>query len=68
MVEGHEEVYGQLRSRVDVGNFGDNKGVVTPEKESNPVEGDVNQWAAGSITVVRHHLEQAKQIQDHLKN
>ena len=68
MVDGHEDVYDMLRSRVDVGNFGDNKGIVTPEKESNPVEGDVNQWAAGSIGVVKHHLEEAKQIQEHLKN
>jgi putative membrane protein len=69
MVEGHEDVYNMLRSRVDVGNFGDNKGVVTPEKEhGDVVEGDVNQWAAGSIGVVKHHLEEAKQIQDHLKN
>lgn len=68
MVDGHEDVYDMLRSRVDVGNFGDNKGVVTPEKEhGDPVEGDVNQWAAGSLGVVKHHLDQAKQIQDHLK-
>jgi putative membrane protein len=69
MVDGHEDVYGMLRSRVDVGNFGDNEGVVTPEKEhGDVVEGDVNQWAAGSIGVVKHHLEEAKQIQDHLKS
>jgi len=68
MVDGHEDVYDMLRSRVDVGNFGGNKGVVTPEREHDPVDGDVNQWAAGSIGVVKHHLDEAKQIQDHLKN
>ena len=68
MVDGHEDVYDMLRSRVDVGNFGDNKGVVTPEKEhGDRVEGDVNQWAAGSLGVIKHHLDQARQIHDHLK-
>ena len=69
MVNGHKNVYDMLRSRVDVGNFGDNKGVVTPEKEhGDRVEGDINQWAAGTLWTVKHHLEEAKQIQDQLKD
>ena len=68
MVDSHEDVYEAIRSRVDIGNFGEDKGVVTPEKESNPVEGDVNQWAAGTLGVVISHIEEARFIQDQLKS
>ena len=68
MVDAHEDVYEMLRSRVDIGNFGDNKGVVTPEKESNPVEGDVNQWAAGTLGTVIAHIDEAKYLENQLKN
>ena len=68
MVDSHEDSYEMIRSRVDIGNFGEDKGVVTPEKESNPVEGDVNQWAAGTLGVVISHIEEARFIADQLKN
>jgi putative membrane protein len=68
MVDGHEEVLDMLQSRVNEDHFGDNKGAVTPEKANDPVEANVNQWAADTLPVVKHHLEEAKEIQDHLKN
>ena len=56
------------------GTFGAGKadaerdGSVKPEKADNHLEASVNSWAAETLPVVRHHLDEAKQIQDNLKN
>lgn len=56
------------------GTFGSGKadaernGQVKPEKADNHVEASVNTWAADTLPVVRHHLDDAKQINDKLQN
>lgn len=56
------------------GTFGSGKadaernGAVKPEKADDHFEASVNSWAAETLPVVRHHLDEAKQIQDSLKN
>jgi putative membrane protein len=56
------------------GTFGSGKaeaerdGSVKPEKADNHADASVNSWAAETLPVVRHHLDEAKQIQDKLQN
>jgi putative membrane protein len=56
------------------GTFGSGKaeaernGAVQPEKADDHLEASVNSWAAQTLPTVRHHLDEAKQIQDKLQN
>jgi putative membrane protein len=56
------------------GTFGSGKaeaernGQVKPEKADNHSEASINTWAADTLPVVRHHLDEAKQINDKLQN
>jgi putative membrane protein len=68
MVDGHQDVINQLQKHASEDRFGDNKGAVKPEPSNKASEASVNQWAAKALPTVREHLDQAKQIQDHLKN
>jgi putative membrane protein len=64
MVQGHQDVVDRLQTRASEDRFGDNKGTVKPEGSDNPVEADINQWAAMALPTVRHHLDEAKRIKD----
>lgn len=66
MVEGHEDVVDRLQTRASEDRFGDDKGSVRPEGSDNPVEADINQWAAGALPTVRHHLDEARRVHDGL--
>ena len=66
MVDGHETVVDRLQTRASEDRFGDDKGAVKPESSDNPVEADLNQWAAAALPTVRHHLDEAKRIHDGL--
>lgn len=66
MVEGHEDVVDRLQTRASEDRFGDDKGSVQPESSDNPVEADINQWAAAALPTVRHHLEEARRVHDSL--
>lgn len=66
MVDGHEDVVDRLQTRASEDRFGDDKGEVKPERSGNPVEGALNQWAAKALPTVRHHLDEAKRINDGL--
>jgi putative membrane protein len=66
MVEGHEDVVDRLQTRASEDRFGGDKGEVKPERSDNPVEAALNQWAAKALPTVRHHLDEAKRINDGL--
>ena len=66
MVQGHQDVVDRLQTRASEDRFGDNKGAVKPEGSNNPVEADLNQWAATALPTTRHHLDEAKRINDGL--
>jgi putative membrane protein len=66
MVGGHEDAVDRLQTRANEDRFGDDKGTVKPERSDNPVEADINTWAATALPVVRHHLDEAKRIHDGL--
>ena len=56
MVDGHQEVKDMLESRAN-------------EKPNNePVENNVNQWAAKTLPKVEQHLQQAEQLRDKLQD
>jgi putative membrane protein len=76
MVDGHQDVVDRLESHVD-SNAGLKDRVtgapakdtnVSPEKADSHVEASINQWSAATLPVVRHHLDEAKTIQDSLKD
>lgn len=73
MVDDHEDVVGDLRSRVDenrsladrvTGKNPESPAATKPESSDNPVTMSVNQWAADALPVVERHLDRAKQIKD----
>lgn len=66
MVAGHEDVVDRLQTRASEDRFGDDKGKVRPEGSDNPVEASINQWAAKALPTVRHHLDEAKRINERL--
>jgi putative membrane protein len=68
MVDSHQDVVDHLQSRADVDRVGDNKGSVTPEPSDNAVESGLNQWAAKALPTARHHLDEARRINDTLGN
>ena len=74
MVQNHEDVVDMLEKRVDTnasvkdtvtGAPAKDTNVV-PEKSDNHVTMSVNQWAADTLPTARHHLDEAKMIQDKL--
>jgi len=74
MVDGHEDAVDALQSRVDstaslkdkVTDPSKADKQVVPEKTDNVVAASVNDWAAQALPVVRHHLDEAKAINDKL--
>jgi len=75
MVDGHEDVVRELRSRVDenrsltdrvTGKNPENPADVKPEQSDNQVKASVNQWAADTLPTVERHLDRAKEIKDAL--
>jgi putative membrane protein len=83
MVDNHSDAVDSLESRVDVnerattgttGTLSNDKaqaeenGNVSPEQSDNRVDASVNKWAADTLPTVRHHLDEAKQIQAQLTN
>lgn len=81
MVDNHSDAVDKLESRVDVnkttGTTGtlpnskaqtEENGNVSPERADNHVEASLNHWAADTLPTVRHHLDDAKQIQARLTN
>jgi putative membrane protein len=74
MVDDHENAVDSLESRVDstaglkdrITNKDSANAQVVPEKTDNAPAMAVNQWAAKTLPVVRHHLDEAKTIHDKL--
>jgi putative membrane protein len=65
MVDGHQDVLDALESRVD--KSGDDKmPSYTAKKSDDPIDRELNQWAATTAPNVRKHLERAKQLKDRL--
>jgi putative membrane protein len=77
MVDGHEDVVKDLRSRVDedrslgdrvTGKNPEDRSSVKPETSDDKVKMSVNEWAANTLPTVEHHLDRAKQIKDHVEH
>ena len=68
MVDSHQEMINHLQSKASEDRVGDNKGEVQPERADNPVEQSLNQWAANTLPTARHHLDEARRINDALDN
>jgi putative membrane protein len=74
MVDGHEDVVDALETRVDstaglkdrVTNNDTAANQVTPEKTDNAPKAAVNAWATKALPTVRHHLDEAKKLDDRL--
>jgi putative membrane protein len=74
MVDDHQNAVDSLESRVDstaslkdkITDKDAKDTQVVPENTDNAVAAAVNQWAAQSLPVVRHHLDEAKMINDKL--
>lgn len=74
MVDDHGNAVDSLESRVDstaslkdkVTDPSKADKQVVPEKTDNVVAASVNDWAAKTLPVVRHHLDEAKAINDKL--
>lgn len=72
MVDDHENAVDSLESRVDstaslkdkITDKDSKDTQVVPEKTDNAVAASVNEWAAQALPVVRHHLDEAKAIND----
>jgi putative membrane protein len=69
MVEGHEDVVDLLESRTDrAGLIGEDKNApARAEQSDNPVTSAINQWATTTLPRTRHHLEEARRIQNQLQ-
>jgi len=75
MVDDHQDAVDSLEGRVDstaslkervTDRDSANSSQVVPEKTDNTVAASVNEWAAKTLPVVRHHLDEAKMINDRL--
>jgi putative membrane protein len=66
MIDSHENVINHLQTRANEDRFGDNKGQTTPERTDDAVAMQINQWAAKTLPTARHHLEEARRINDGL--
>lgn len=67
MVQGHQDVIDRLQTRTEEHRFGDDTGTVEPEPNDNSVEASLNLWAARALPTVRHHLDEAKRIDEALE-
>ena len=67
MVDGHEKMADLLQTRANEDRLGDNKGTATPERSGDAMAADINQWAAEKLPTTRHHLDEAKRINDGLR-
>jgi putative membrane protein len=74
MVDSHEDAVDALQSRVDstaglkdriTGNDAATR-QVAPEKTDNAPKAAVNEWAASTLPTIRHHLDEAKKLDDRL--
>jgi putative membrane protein len=65
MVDDHESTVKALEDRLDKEGPDENPRY-TPKKNDNPVEMELNQWAADAIPTVRKHLEKAKELDQKL--
>jgi putative membrane protein len=65
MVDDHESTVKALEDRLDKEGTDENPSY-TPKKNDNPVEMELNQWAAKAIPTVRKHLEKAKELDQKL--
>jgi putative membrane protein len=80
MVDDHSDAVDKLESRTTPADHGatgttgtlldrsDKDTNVKPDKADNRVEASVNQWAADTLPTVRHHLDEAKQIEAQIDN
>lgn len=68
MIDSHESIINHLQRRASEDRFGENKGTVKPERSDNPVEASLNQWAAMTLPTARHHLDEARRVNDSLGN
>jgi len=74
MVDDHQNAVDSLESRVDstaslkdkITDKDAKDTQVVPEKTDNAVAASVNQWASQALPVVRHHLDEARAINDKL--
>jgi predicted outer membrane protein len=74
MVDNHEDAVDGLESRVNstaslkdkITDPSKADTQVTPEQTDNAVAAAVNEWAATTLPTVRHHLDEAKTINDRL--
>jgi len=66
MVQGHQDMADLMQTRASEDRFGDDRGQTRPEDADNPVEAALNQFAAKTLPVVRHHLEEAERVRDNV--
>jgi len=74
MVDDHQDAVDSLEGRVDstaslkdkITDKESANAQAVPEKTDNAVAASVNEWAAKTLPVVRHHLDEAKTINDKL--
>ena len=66
MIDSHEKVINHLQTRANEDRLGDNRGQVTPEQTDDAVGMQINQWAAKALPTTRHHLEEARRINESL--
>jgi len=74
MVDDHENAVDSLESRVDstagvkdrLTNKDSANAKTVPEPSDNAPKAAVNQWAANALPTVRHHLDEAKMLNDKL--
>ena len=67
MVDGHEKVVDMLQTRANEDRFGADKGTAEPERANDAMAMEINQWAAKTLPTTRHHLDEAKRINDGLR-
>jgi putative membrane protein len=67
MVDGHGKVVDMLQTRANEDRFGADKGTAEPERANDAMAMEINQWAAKTLPTTRHHLDEAKRINDGLR-
>lgn len=66
MVDAHQSTVDALEDRLDKEGDDANPRYM-PKRADDPLENDLNQWAANTIPTVRQHLERAKGLNDNAK-